>query len=247
MDASITLIILAAAAACATIGILTYLIYTYYKPTKVTYIPEASKMIPTDDMTGIDSPVIDFSSKECTIIFWVYVNHAQIDSAISLIQIGRATFASNGASALANNMCIFVANGTLCCTLPCSNTANNCTIMNMATTGVPYMPTERWVQIAATASLVSNTMQLYVDGESVTSAAVSIASANVAFPTSNHISVSTKPGFSGLISNIAFSKSVLTSDEVQAEYNKGPTNRAASISSMPVYGWRSLFLTPAKA
>ena len=251
MQASITLIIIAAIAICTIIGIVSYLIFTYYTPSVITYIPEANKMISTNSLTGIDNSIVDFSSKECTILFWIYINKPpETFASYSLLQIGRETYAADtNAAAPMNNLCFIVSNGGLTFSIPCSNTASNCDTSHMAKINVPYMPTERWVQVAATVSLINNTLQLYVDGESVSPNSVSIASTkdvtiNAAFPQSGHIIISSASGFSGLLSNIAFSKTVLTQDNIQSEYNKGPTGKMQSVSSLPVYGWRTLFKSP---
>lgn len=246
MQATTTIIILAALVACATIGIGAYLIYTYYTPGIVTYIPNANKMIPTDTKTGIDNEVIDFSSNECTILFWVYVNKvSSTTSAYNIVQIGRDTYVDDHAAAMAHNICFFLAAGSIILTLPCSNTATLCDGLHRVADIADYMPAERWVQIAATVSLVNKTAQLYIDGEAIASEPIkwtALTDVNVAFPESNHITISGSQGFSGLVSNIAFSKHILTQTNIQSEYDKGPSARAKVLSTIPVYGWRTLFV-----
>jgi Concanavalin A-like lectin/glucanases superfamily len=211
-------------------GILIYVLYanmyvdqtqqkiSYIDQTRDGYVLTSSPLV----IPGIPSP--SFNGTTYSFEFWLYVNEVQTGNT-TLFSFGNApasTIVSPSAPDPIKGSITFTLGETngqqsVTMSMPCSN-PSTCSAPESLT--IPYIPMKRWVYVASTIDLGTNTVKAYVDGDLVQTIHVTNKSA---FPSANYLVIGgnvSSPQI--MIAGLGYVQTIMDDPYIYSEYMKGP-------------------------
>lgn len=217
------------------IAVWLYYQIAYFKNTNVYYAKDTSKPIDCASVTVIKDDEYVLTSK-CTASFWAYFSNYP-SGTFSMLQIGNGNIkVPDGTTLLVtqqtNNVCVIVSNGQCTVSIPTVSGTNNTKAYRSIT--LPYIPSERWFQLALSFDDSSSTATVFLDGDKVSE----LQDDTLKLPSMYDIIIGSKnTAIEGVISTVGSADGILTRAELLREYRKGPVHTTTGLP----YGLRSPF------